>query len=238
MQNSSPPDPDLSVIIPARNEEQYIAAALASVAAQHWPPAGLEVVVVDNGSTDGTASVVQAFQAAHPRLAVQLVEEPVPGVARAKNRGAQAAHGTWLIFLDADSRLAPNLAPAVMQWGQRGYSAGSIRIVADSRDWVDRGFFALMELGKRLFAIQAQMFYCSRAIFLDHGGFGEELALAEDREFLVRLQRAGVTLCQVQDSWIATSPRRLRRLPFRINMVLMFARWALANLGIGRRWPY
>src|SRR5919202_3713921 len=107
MAPSSPTQPDVSVVIPARNEERHIRAALASVAAQTWPVALLEAVAVDNGSTDGTREVVQAFMAGEPHLAVRLVDEPTHSVAKAKNRGASAARGRWLIFLDADSRMAP-----------------------------------------------------------------------------------------------------------------------------------
>jgi glycosyltransferase involved in cell wall biosynthesis len=199
---------------------------------------GLEVVVVDNGSTDATPSVVHAFAAQHPDLRLSLLHEPQPGVSRAKNRGAAAAQGTWLIFLDADSRMAADLAEQVVQWGRAGYAAGSIKVIADSSDPIDRAFFGLMEFGKALFTVHAQMFFCERTLHHRLGGFAEDLTLAEDREFLQRAQRAGARLCQVRQSWIATSPRRLHRRRGRINMLTMFVRWTLANWGIGRRWPY
>jgi glycosyltransferase involved in cell wall biosynthesis len=195
MPPSSPAEPLVSVIVPARDEARYITAALASAAAQTWPLDALEVVVVDNGSTDGTAAAVRAYMEAMPDLALCVLDEPVKGVARAKNRAARAARGRWLIFLDADSRMAP-------------------------------------------FGIRAQMFYCARETFLHLGGFDETLALAEDREFLARLAGAGIPVCHLMESWIATSPRRLRRLPWRLGMLTMLLRWALANWGIGRRWRY
>jgi glycosyltransferase involved in cell wall biosynthesis len=244
MAPSSPTRPDLSVIIPARNEERYIRAALASVAAQTWPVALLEAVVVDNGSSDGTRAVVQDFMAGEPHLAVQLVDEPAHGVARAKNRGASVARGRWLIFLDADSRMAPDLVERVMGVcntplrGRQDHPAGSIRVVADSHDILDRAFFGLIEFGKGLFRLRAQMFYCERELFMQCGGFDEHLRLAEDLEFLGRLQRAGIAVCHVTESWIATSPRRLHTLPCRLGMPAMLARWALAKWGLGRRCRY
>ncbi len=231
-------EPRLSVIIPARNEQEYIERALASVASQSLPLAQIEAVVVDNASTDGTAAAIDRFRRARPDLAVLLASEPVAGVSRTKNLGARSARGEWLIFMDADSRMAPDLAAQVLGFAEAGFAAGSIRVVADSEDWLDRAFFGLMEFGKRLFSHQAQMFFCSRALFIKHRGFREDLRLAEDREFLARVQQTGVPMCQVDDSWIATSPRRLRRLPMRLNVPLMFVRWALANWGIGRTWRY
>ncbi|MFI5270356.1 MAG: glycosyltransferase, partial [Chloroflexota bacterium] len=88
------------------------------------------------------------------------------------------------------------------------------------------------------FKLPAQMLYCERDSFLRLGGFDEELRLAEDRELLVRLMHAGVSVCRLTESQIATSPRRLRRLPGRLGMLTMLLRWALANWGIGRAWPY
>src|SRR3989440_6505820 len=190
MAPSSPARPDVTVVIPARNEERYIRAALTSVAAQTWPVALLEAVVVDNGSTDGTREVVQAFMAGEPHLAVRLVDEPAHGVARAKNRGASVARGCWLIFLDADSRMAPHLVERVVARGRRDYRAGSIRVVADSQDVLDRAFFGLIEFGKVLFGLRAQMLYCERELFLQCGGFNEHLRLAGDLELLARLERA------------------------------------------------
>lgn len=231
-------EPQVSVIIPARDEEDYVAAALASVAAQTWPLDRLEAVVVDNGSTDGTTATVRAFMAGESRLAVRLVCEPVAGVARAKNRGAREASGHWLIFLDADSRMDRRLVERVVRRAQATHPAASIKIVADGRDPLDRAFFGLMEFGKRLFGLRAQMFYCPRESFLRLGGFDESLALAEDCDLLDRLHGAGIPVGHLAESWIATSPRRLHSGAWRLGMLAMFARWALAKGGIGRRWRY
>ncbi|MCC6179358.1 MAG: glycosyltransferase [Chloroflexi bacterium] len=230
--------PDVSVVIPARNEEAYVCGALASVVAQSWPAGQLEAIVVDNGSSDRTAELVREFAAETPWLAVRLVTEPVPGLARTKNRGASVARGEWLVFLDADSRLRPDLVAQLVERARRGYPAGSIAVLADSGDWLERGFFALMEVGKRWFGVRAQMFYCSRALFERFGGFDERLRLAEDSEFLGRLQRARLPVCHLAESSIGTSPRRLRGRPFHLAIVTTFARWALAHAGVGRRWQY
>ncbi len=230
--------PEVSIVIPARNEETFIGRTLESIASQSWPLERLEVVVVDNGSHDRTATVVREFASNTPRLQVRLLHEPLPSRARAKNLGAQEATGEILIFLDADSAMATDLVMRVIETYRAGYPAGSIRIVADSRDLLDRAFFGLMELGKRLFHIRAQMFYCSRELFLALGGFDERLQIAEDREFLQRAERSGVQVCHLSTSWIVTSPRRLRRLPLRLGVWTTFARWLLAHLGIGRSWPY
>ncbi len=230
--------PWVSVVIPARNEEAYIAAAIESVASQTLPPGRIEVIVAVNATTDRTVGVVRQTASRHPELEVRVLEDPVAGVARAKNRGARAARGSVLAFLDADSRMAPDLLEQIVRHSADGAPAGSVWMIADSADLIDRGFFSIIELGKRLFAIRANMLYCRRDIFLEAGGFDERLHQAEDRDFLVRLQRRGVAVTHLRDSWIATSPRRLHEGPFRVGLVRVFARWALGHAGIWRDRPY
>jgi glycosyltransferase involved in cell wall biosynthesis len=238
MASSSPADPDLAFVIPARNEERFIGNAIGSVAAQTLPLQRLEVLVVVNGSTDGTADEAHRALALAPALRGTVITQGAASIPAAKNAGAKAATASVLVFLDADSRAAPDLAAGVLGWASGGYPAGSIKIVADSTDWLDRGFFGLIEWGKGLFGIHANMLYCERDLFLKSGGFGEEIQLAEDLEFLVRLQRRGVRVGHVKDSQIATSARRLHELPFRFGIVTTFGRWTLAHIGIGRRWRY
>ncbi len=230
--------PDVSFVVPARNEAGCVREAIVSVAAQQWPFERLEVVAVDNGSSDSTAEVLRTCEREFSGLAVRVVSEPAPGRGRAKNAGARAARGALLLFLDADSIAAPDLAQEVMRAWRRGYCAGSVRIVPDSKHLLDRFFFGLMEFGKVRFRIRAQMGYCERGLFLELGGFNEDLQLAEDRDLFERVERHGVATCHVSTSWIATSPRRLHRLPMHAAMIPTFGRWLLAHLGIGRRWPY
>jgi glycosyltransferase involved in cell wall biosynthesis len=86
---------DVSVVIPAFNARSFIADALDSVLAQTLPPR--QVIVVDDGSLDGTADVVRRYA---PR--VTLLRQDNAGNAAARNRGVEAADGMRLAFLDAD----------------------------------------------------------------------------------------------------------------------------------------
>lgn len=92
----------LSFVIPAYNEEHYIADCLDSVFAQSGKaPCGVEVIVVDNGSTDKTADIVARYPGAH------LVHEPQKGIVRARRAGYLAATGDVIANIDADTRLTP-----------------------------------------------------------------------------------------------------------------------------------
>lgn len=97
--------PSLTVVIPARNEERDLGPALDSVLAQDYP--GLEVRVVDDGSTDGTPETI-AVRSADSRLVPLRTEGPPPGwlgKPHAIHVGSREAGGEWLLFLDADVRL-------------------------------------------------------------------------------------------------------------------------------------
>src|SRR5688500_5189849 len=97
-------DPWLSVLLPAWNAAQGIEGAIASVLE---PTAvDLECVVIDDGSTDGTADAVAAIAARDARVILLRLPEN-QGVSAARNRGLDAMRGEWLTFLDADDRFLP-----------------------------------------------------------------------------------------------------------------------------------
>ncbi len=102
--------PRVSVVIPARNEERDLAAALRSHAASDYPD--FEVIVVDDRSTDGTPAIAARFAAADGRFRVIAGEEPPPGwlgKPHALQAGAAAATGEWLLFADADVVYDPDV---------------------------------------------------------------------------------------------------------------------------------
>lgn len=90
----------LSVVIPAFQAEQFLAEAITSVLDQCWPD--LQLIVVDDGSTDGTAGVARSFGAS-----VQLICQPNRGPGHARNTGLAVATGELLGFCDADDRWTP-----------------------------------------------------------------------------------------------------------------------------------
>jgi hypothetical protein len=96
--------PQVSVLVPCWNAAASIGRALDSVLVDRDLP--LECVVVDDGSTDGTADVVRSIARRDPRV-VLVVSPANEGVSAARNRGLGVVRGTWLTFLDADDRLLP-----------------------------------------------------------------------------------------------------------------------------------
>jgi glycosyltransferase involved in cell wall biosynthesis len=94
----------VSVIIPCFNVEQYIAQCLQSLLKQQFKD--LQIICVNNNSTDHTLSVLTRFATEHSSL-ITLVEEPQKGAPHARNRGLQEATGEYVQFLDADDLLEP-----------------------------------------------------------------------------------------------------------------------------------
>ena len=96
--------PSISVIIPCYNVADYLAECLESVLSQTYKI--LEIIIVDNASTDKTYEIAATYQKEHPDL-IRLLREPRRGASAARNRGLQEAHGEWWQFLDADDLLLP-----------------------------------------------------------------------------------------------------------------------------------
>ena len=89
----------ISVIVPEYNVETYLAKSLDSILSQSYR--NIEVVVVDDGSKDGTAGIIDQYARMNPGKVVAL-HISNGGVTHARLTGLQAAHGTWIGFMDAD----------------------------------------------------------------------------------------------------------------------------------------
>lgn len=109
--------PRVSIIVPARNEARNLPLLLPSLLAQAYPADRLEIVVVDDGSTDGTAEILAAYALIHPQIRV-VTGQPLPpgwkGKPWAMQQGAAAAQGEWLLFTDADTQHAPTALPTTI----------------------------------------------------------------------------------------------------------------------------
>ena len=97
--------PTISVIIPAYNSRQYLAAALDSVLAQEYPAELIDIVVVDDGSRDDSAAIAEAYAMRHPRI--QVIRQVNAGQSAARNAGISATRGELVAFLDSDDSWQP-----------------------------------------------------------------------------------------------------------------------------------
>src|SRR3954451_12532183 len=178
----------LSVIIPAFNEEKLLPrclaeaqAALRANAAEDWSH---EVIVCDNNSTDRTADIARAAGA-------RVVFEPMNQISRARNAGAAAATGDWLIFVDADSAPSRELFAAVAVLIKNGdVLAGGSTVAFSEADLAPRLVLGMWNVISRLTRWAAGSFmFCEAAAFRRVGGFSEELFASEELDLYRRLKR-------------------------------------------------
>ena len=97
--------PLVSVIVPVHNGERYLAQCLDSVLAQSLGP--IEVIAVDDGSTDASPEILSGYAAGDDRI--RIITQPNQGVSAARNAGLTAAAGQFVSFVDADDYLAPSM---------------------------------------------------------------------------------------------------------------------------------
>ena len=105
--------PHLSVVVPTRDRVTILDGCIESLCDQSAEPSSYELVVVDNGSTDGTADFVRERAATSRGLRITLVEAPIAGVNRARNAGIRAAEGDVIVFVDDDERAPRGYIAAV-----------------------------------------------------------------------------------------------------------------------------
>lgn len=114
MPNDAPALPRWSVVIPLHNKQEFIGATLRSACHQAGG-SDVEVIVIDDGSTDESAARVSEFGDRR----IRLIQQPNAGVAAARNRGIQEASGEWVVFLDADDILHPQALDAYREMAER-----------------------------------------------------------------------------------------------------------------------
>jgi glycosyltransferase involved in cell wall biosynthesis len=178
----------ISIVIPAFNEEKLLPATLESVftaaqvfTARSWQ---YEVIVADNNSTDRTAEMASARGA-------RVVFEPVNQIGRARNCGAAAATGEWLIFIDADSHPSRALFEDVCEAIASGQVlAGGCTVKLDTRDSALAFLTEVWNLISRFRRWAAGSFiFCETAAFREISGFSVELFASEELDLFQRLHK-------------------------------------------------
>ncbi len=182
----------ISLIMPAKNAEPFIADALRSVIQQEWPLA--EVLIVDDGSDDDTMGVVESFLAALPEI--RIIDGPGRGPGAARNLALESAKGEVIAFLDADDlwpkgklktqaeRIQrdppPDVVSGSVRWFERQSPTG-LMPEADSRT----KDMLCVNLGAALFR---------RSVFDRIGVFDENLTYAEDLDFFMRIRETEIPM--------------------------------------------
>ena len=203
----------ISIIIPAFNEERLLGATLQCVNANRpvfvnhgWES---ELIVSDNNSTDHTAEIARAAGAA-------VVFEPVNQIARARNRGAEAASGDWLLFIDADSHPTAELLADVVEQIESGrcLAGGSTIQYEGDHPLASFGTGIWNRLSRWRRWLAGSFIFCETAAFRKVGGFNHELFVAEELDLSKRMRglarETGREIVILHRHPLLTSGRKLR----------------------------
>jgi glycosyltransferase involved in cell wall biosynthesis len=204
--------PSISVIIPAFNEERCLPATLQAVekAVERLrvrDGVNTEVIVVDNNSADSTAKVAHSFGA-------RIVAEAEHNIARVRNRGAAAAKGNVLVFLDADTHMPEELLQRIHRaCAAPGGVGGAVDTEYRPRKWSMRVYLGLWRvLGRAAGLAQGATQFCLRDAFTALGGYDESLFMGEDVDFYMRMRRyarrAGGSVSFIDEIKVIPSCRR------------------------------
>lgn len=190
----------ISVIIPTFNRAAVLRRALNSVAKQMY--SNWELILVDDGSTDATSDIVKAWaQENQLEQKLQILSsEKNRGVSYARNRGARAANGTWLAFLDSDDEWLPSRLSSQVELLDRALeSAEPLRWVHGEEAWVRNGKAVAIppryaKSGGRIFSravdiccVGASTVLIEKNLFWDVGGFREDFPVCEDYDLWLKL---------------------------------------------------
>jgi glycosyltransferase involved in cell wall biosynthesis len=222
-----------TVIVPTRNRADRLDACLAALAHQSLPADQFEIIVVDNGSTDATAARIARWSELRPGL--RRVEEPEPGVSRARNAGVAAARGDLLAFVDddavAESRWLATLLGAYDRWPRVGAACGRARLRLERRppSWYGRfteSWYSAMDFGPtaRLLLDPNEVPWslnlsARAALAREVGGFPAQLGRVdgnlhsgEEYPFISGVRATGMHIAYEPDAvvWHAVPAERLR----------------------------
>lgn len=197
--------PHISIIIPAHNEENYLAKTLQSI--QQQTRQDYEVLVVVNGCTDKTEDIVRKIKDDK----IRVLSLAKPNVSRARNYGAGKAKGDILVFLDADTLVEPDLVEKISTNFTKEYAIASTKVLPDSDGLKYRlaMSFKNFYMAKGVYKGCSGILICHRNHFDSVQGYDPKIIAGEQRKLISKLQTFGKYRCF--DTTVTTSMRRFQR---------------------------
>lgn len=185
----------ISVIIPTYNREIKVMRAIRTVLAQTKSP--LEIIVVDDGSTDFTVSKIkEEFAEECARALISILPLEHKGVSRARNRGVERARGEWIAFLDSDDEWLPEKLER--QW-EVICKDSNIRILQSQEIWIRNGkrvnppsYLAkkngeIFDQSLEFCNVTPSSVILKKELYQEAGGMDEELPACEDYDLWLRI---------------------------------------------------
>jgi len=208
---------DLSLIIPAYNEEKLIAKTLASVMMskkyfERKTGKSMEVILVDNNSYDNTVKIAEKYD-------IKIVSENQHNIAVVRNTGAKNASGRVLCFLDADSEVSQNIFYLIHKYMSSGkYIGGGVKFKLDRRNLTFILIFIASVFTTHITRLSGVLIYTSNEFYRQLGGFRENYYAAEDIDFILRMSKLakqkGKKYKNIYNGVVVTSSRKFKSLSF------------------------
>lgn len=180
----------LSIVIPAFNEEQHLPTTITRIRkameAQHLDDRDWEIIVCDNNSSDHTSEIAID-------MGVKVVYEAINQISRARNTGATAAKGKWILFIDADTYPFSGTMSDVLRVMSENnlVGGGSTAIVHDNLVFRYFPLKLFAWLYRNLNVCGGAFLFCRKSAFNSIGGFSTELYAFEEVDFIKRLKKYG-----------------------------------------------
>jgi len=186
--NGGSPDALVSIIVPCYNCRKFLAESIESALAQSH--ANIEVIVVDDGSTDGTSAIAQSYP-------VRFIQGTHRGVSAARNLGIRASVGEFLLFLDSDDRLPPDAVAAGLAALQQnpncGMAVGAHNLITQSGEWIATRQKPIPIRDGYQLLLRSNFIECTSSVILRRACFPESIFFrpslngAEDYDLYLRL---------------------------------------------------
>ena len=184
----------ISIIIPTYNVAHYVAEALDSAIAQTYRP--IEIIAVDNNSTDGTLSILHDYEARYPDL-VTVLQEPKQGAPAARNLGLKHAKGEWIQFLDADDILLPEKVERQVEMIQEHNEKFAIIFGAyfyvstlKKQELIEPELDQWVALCKGLAGITSSNLF-EKGVLIAEGGWDESYRSSQEYDLMFRIVKSG-----------------------------------------------
>jgi cellulose synthase/poly-beta-1,6-N-acetylglucosamine synthase-like glycosyltransferase len=190
--------PSVTVIVPARNEEAWIEQCIASIQSTGWPSEQLEIIVVDNCSTDATTRNAA-------RSGARVIHQDTGAIGAVRNAGLKAARGDFVAYVDGDCTVARSWissAVALLEADQRVGAVGGPCLSPNNGTWVERSLASCCLTQQDVThaeVLATSSFIARKSLLLDVGLFDETLFSGEDDNISQRIKCRGLVLVSAPD---------------------------------------